>query len=39
MKNQQGLNEEKNLIGKKKISQLSASDVTRVVILDTNNQA
>jgi hypothetical protein len=29
----------KNLIGKKIISQLSASDVTRVVSLDTNNQA
>jgi hypothetical protein len=39
MKNQHGLNEEKNLIGKKIISQLSASDVTRVVSLDTNNQA
>jgi hypothetical protein len=38
MKNQHGLNEEKNLIGKKIISQLSASDVTRVVSLDTNNQ-
>ncbi len=33
------LNEVKNLIGKKIISQLSASDVTRVVSLDTNNQA
>jgi hypothetical protein len=30
---------EKNLIGKRIISQLSASDVTRVVSLDTNNQA
>jgi hypothetical protein len=39
MKNQHGLNEEKNLIGKKIISQLSASDVTRVASLDTNNQA
>ncbi len=39
LKNQHGLNEEKNLIGKKIISQLSASDVTRVVSLDTNNQA
>jgi hypothetical protein len=39
MKNQHGLNEEKNLIGKKIISQLSASDVTCVVSLDTNNQA
>jgi hypothetical protein len=38
MKNHHGLNEEKNLIGKKLISQLSASDVTRVVSLDTNNQ-
>jgi hypothetical protein len=39
MKNQHGLNEEKNHIGKKKISQLSACEVTRVVSLDTNNQA
>jgi hypothetical protein len=39
MKNQHGLNEEKNHIGKKIISQLSACDVTRVVSLDTNNQA
>ncbi len=39
MKNQHGLNEEKNLIGKQIISQLSACDVTRVVSLDTNNQA
>ncbi len=39
MKNQHGLNEEKNLIGKKKFSLLSASDMTRVVSLDTNNQA
>jgi hypothetical protein len=29
----------KNLIGKEVISQLSASDMTRVVSLDTNNQA
>ncbi len=33
------LNEEKNHIGKKIISQLSACDVTCVVSLDTNNQA
>jgi hypothetical protein len=33
------LNEEKNHIGKRIISQLSACDVTRVVSLDTNNQA
>ncbi len=39
MKNQHGLNEGKNLIGKKIISRLSASDVTHVVSLDTNNQA
>ena len=39
MKNQHGLNEEKNLIGKKIISQLSAWDVTHVNSLDTNNQA
>ena len=39
MKNQHGLNEGKHLIGKKIISQLSASDVTRVVSLDTNNKA
>jgi hypothetical protein len=39
MKNQYGLNEEKNLIGKKLISQLSACDVTHVVSLDTTNQA
>ncbi len=40
MKNQHGLNEEKNHIGKKKlISQLSACEVIRVVSLDTNNQA
>jgi hypothetical protein len=32
------LNEEKNHIGKKIISQLSACDMTRVVSLDTNNQ-
>jgi hypothetical protein len=38
MKNQHGLNEEKTSIGKK-ISQLSACDVTRVVSLDANNQA
>ncbi len=30
---------EKNILGKKIISQLSACDVTRVVSLDTNNQA
>ena len=39
MKNQHGLNEEKNHIGKKIISQLSACEVIRVVSLDTNNQA
>jgi hypothetical protein len=39
MKNQHGLNEEKSHLGKKIISQLSACDVTRVVSLDTNNQA
>jgi hypothetical protein len=33
------LNEEKSHIGEKIISQLSACDVTRVVSLDTNNQA
>jgi hypothetical protein len=33
------LNEEKNHIGKKMISQLSACEVIRVVSLDTNNQA
>ena len=38
MKNQHGLNEEKNHIGKKIISQLSACEVIRVVSLDTNNQ-
>ncbi len=38
MKNQHGLNEEINHLGKK-ISQLSACDVTLVVSLDTNNQA
>jgi hypothetical protein len=38
MKNQHGINEEKTCI-EKKISQLSACDVTRVVSLDTNNQA
>jgi hypothetical protein len=32
------LNEEKNHVVKKMISQLSACDVTRVVKLDTNNQ-
>jgi hypothetical protein len=31
------LNEEKNHIGKKIVSCMSACDVTRVVILDTNN--
>ncbi len=39
MKNQHGLNEEKNYIDKKMISQLSACEVTRVVSFDTNNQA
>ncbi len=39
MKNQHGLNEEKNHIGKKIFSQLSACEVTRAVSLDTNNQA
>jgi hypothetical protein len=39
MKNQHGLNEEKNHLGKKIISQLSACDVTPVVSLDSNNQA
>ncbi len=39
MKNQHGINEGKNLTGKKIISQLSASDMTRVVCLDTDNQA
>jgi hypothetical protein len=33
------LNEEKNHVGKKTISEFSACDVTRVVSLDTNNQA
>jgi hypothetical protein len=37
MKNQHGLNEEKNLNKEKIISQLSACDVTLVVSLDTNN--
>jgi hypothetical protein len=38
MKNQHGLNEEKNLIGKKNsLSYLSACDVTCVVSLVTNN--
>jgi hypothetical protein len=37
MKNQCG--SMKNYIGKKIVSQLSACDVTRVVSLDTNNQA
>jgi hypothetical protein len=32
MKNQHGLNEDKNLIGKKIISQLKACDVTRVFV-------
>ncbi len=36
---QERVNEKKNHIGKKIISQLSACDVTRVVSLDTNNQA
>jgi hypothetical protein len=39
MKNQRGSMRKKNHIGKKIISQLSACDVTRVVSLDTNNQA
>jgi hypothetical protein len=38
MKNQRG-NEEKNHLGKKINSQLSACDMTYVVSLDTNNQA
>jgi hypothetical protein len=38
MKNQHGLNEEKNHLGKKIISQLSACDVARAVSVDTNNQ-
>jgi hypothetical protein len=37
MKNQHGLNKEENHIGKKIISHLNASDVARVVSLDTNN--
>jgi hypothetical protein len=38
MKYQHGLNEEKNLIGKKNsLSYLSACDVTGVVSLGTNN--
>ncbi len=37
MKNQCGLNEEKNHIGKKIVSRMSASDVTRVVSLVTTN--
>jgi hypothetical protein len=37
MKNQHGLSEEKNLIGKEMVSHLSACDVTRVVSLGTNN--
>jgi hypothetical protein len=39
MKNPHELNEEKTLIGKKIIYQLSACGMTRVVSLDTNNQA
>jgi hypothetical protein len=39
MKNQHGLNEEKTFNKEKMVSQLSACDVTRVVNLDTNNQA
>ncbi len=41
MKNQHRLNEEKTFIEKKQTlnCQLSACDVTRVVRLDTNNQA
>ncbi len=38
MKNQHGINKEKNLNKEKMISQLSACDVTCVVSLDTNNQ-
>ncbi len=38
MKNQYGLNEEKNFIGKI-LSQLSACNMTHVVSLGTNNQA
>jgi hypothetical protein len=37
MKNQHRLNEEKNHIGKKIISHLSACDVTPVVSLGINN--
>ncbi len=37
MKNQHGLNEEKNHIGKKIVSCMSACDVTHVVSLVTNN--
>jgi hypothetical protein len=39
MKNQHGLNEGKILIRENMIPQLSASDVTCVVSLNTNNQA
>jgi hypothetical protein len=39
MKNQRGSMREKNHIGKKMISQLSACEVVHVVSLDTNNQA
>ncbi len=38
MKNQHDLNEEKTIIGEKINSQLSASDMTHVVSLDTNNK-
>jgi hypothetical protein len=37
MKNQNGLNEEKNLIGKKIVSHLIDCDVIRAVSLGTNN--
>jgi hypothetical protein len=39
MKNQHGLNEKKNLNKEKMMSKLGACDVSRVVSLDTNNQA
>ncbi len=39
MKNQRGSMRKKTMQVKKKISQLSACDVKRVVSLDTNNQA
>jgi hypothetical protein len=39
MNNQHGVNEEKNINKEQNDLSIEVSDVTRVIILDTNNQA